>query len=99
MPVYQISQKKYAIEIVLRCNLFNWIISIKSDKPLDFDYMGLFNPKEVIPEVYCEGIPKDKVYGCYEENHSQFTINVWSKYEVYTFIFLLKKYLGIERKK
>ena len=99
LPVYQINLKKYGIEIVLRYNFYNWIISIKSDKPLDFDYMGLFNPSEVIPEVYCEGIPKDKVYGCYEENHSQFTIDIDSKYDLYTFIFLLKKYLGIERKK
>lgn len=99
LPVYQINLKKYGIEIVLRYNFYNWIISIKSDKPLDFDYMGLFNPSEVIPEVYCEGIPKDKIYGCYEENHSQFTIDIWSKYDLYTFIFLLKKYLGIGRKK
>lgn len=69
---------------MLRYNFYNWIISIKSDKPLDFDYMGLFNPSEVIPEVYCEGIPKDKIYGSYEENHSQFTIDIVSKYDLYT---------------
>lgn len=69
----------------------------KSDRPLDFDYMGLFNPTEEISYLYCEGFPKEKVYGCYEQNHSMFTIEFCSDYNLYTFIFLLKNYLGIKK--
>ena len=71
---------------------------VLSDRPLDFDYMGLFNPTEEISYLYCEGFPKEKVYGCYEQNHSMFTIEFCSDYNLYTFIFLLKNYLGIKKK-
>jgi len=99
LPVFQINLEKYGIEMVLRYNFYDWKISIKSDKPLDFDYMGLFNPTEEISHIYCEGFPKDKVYGSYEKNHSQFTIEIGSYYDLYTFVFLLKNYLGIKEEK
>lgn len=97
LPVFQINLEKYGIEMVLRYNFYDWKISVKSDKPLDFDYMGLFNPAEEISYLYCEGFPRDKVYGSYEHSHSQFTIEIGSHYNLYTFIFLLKNYLGIKR--
>lgn len=97
LPIYQINLEKYGIEMVLRYNFYDWKISIKSDKPLDFDCMGIFNLTEEIPAIYCEGFPKDKVYGSYENNHSQFTIEIRNHYDLYTFIFLLKNYLGIKR--
>ncbi len=97
LPVFQISLEKYGIEMVLRYNFYDWKISVKSDKSLDFDYMGLFNPTEEISYLYCEGFPRDKVYGSYEQSHSQFTIEIGSHYNLYTFIFLLKNYLGIKR--
>lgn len=97
LPVFQINLEKYGIEMVLRCNFYDWKISVKSDRPLDFDYMGLFNPTEEISYLYCEGFPKEKVYGCYEQNHSMFTIEFCSDYNLYTFIFLLKNYLGIKK--
>jgi len=97
LPVFQINLEKYGIEMVLRHNFYDWKISIKSDKPLNFDYMGLFNPTKRISSVYCEGFPNDKVYGSYEQSHLQFTIEIRSRYDLYTFIFLLKNYLGIKK--
>lgn len=97
LPVFQINLEKYGIEMVLRYNFYDWKISVKSEKPLDFDYMGLFNPTVDIPYLYCQGFPKDKVYGSYEQSHSRFTIGICSHYDLYTFIFLLKNYLGIKR--
>ncbi len=97
LPVFQINLEKYGIEMVLRYNFYDWKISVKSDRPLELDYMGLFDPTKEISAIYCEGFPKDKVYGSYEQNHSQFTIELRSDYELYTFMFLLKNYLGIKR--
>lgn len=97
LPVFQIMLEKYGIEMVLRYNFYDWKISVKSDEPLDFDYMGLFNPTQEISYFYCEGFPKDKVYGSYEQSHSQFTIEIGSDYDLYTFFFLLKNYLGIKK--
>lgn len=97
LPVYQINMETYGIEMILRYNFYDWKISVKSDKPLDFDYMGIFNPTKKISYFYCEGFPKEKVYDSYEQNHSQFTIEIVSYYDVYTFFFLLKNYLGIKK--
>lgn len=99
LPVYQINLKKYGVEIVFRHNFYDWKVSVKSDKPLEFDTMGIFSLTEEMPAVYCEGFPKDKVYGSYDNNHSQFTIELRDYYELYTFIFLLKNYLGITNKR
>lgn len=98
LPVFQINLKKYGIEMVLRYNFYDWKISVKSEKPLDFDFMELFNPTDKISYLYCEGFPKDKVYGSYNQSHSQFTIEIASHYDLYTFIFLLRNYLGIKKK-
>ena len=97
LPVYQITLEE-GVEIVIRSNFYDWKISIKSKRPLDFDFMGLFNPNEKVPHYYCEGFPKNKVYGSYAENHSEFTIALESKYKVYVFMFLLRNYLGIKGK-
>ena len=96
LPVFQITREDLGIEFVLRCNIYDWKISVKSKEPLNFDFMGLFDPKKVIDSVYCEGFPKDKIYGSYEQNNSQFTIEIGSEYNVYAFFFLLRNYLGIE---
>lgn len=97
LPVFQINLEKYGIEMVFRYNFYDWKISVKSDRPLDFDYMGLFNPTEEISYLCCDGFPRNKVYGSYEQSHSQFTIEIASHYNLYTFIFLLKNYLGIKK--
>lgn len=97
LPVFQFTLEKYGVEIILRDNFYDWKVSINSEKPLELDFMGLFDPTKVIPDVYCEGFPKDKVYGCYAQNHSQFTCEIESNYDLYTFFFLLKNYLGIKK--
>lgn len=96
LPVFQITRKDLGIEFVLRCNIYDWKISVKSEKPLNFDFMGLFDPKEVVNRYCCEGFPEDKIYGSYEQNNSEFTIEIGSEYNVYAFFFLLRKYLGIK---
>ena len=95
LPVYQINLKDYGIEIVLRYNFFNWIISVNSEKALDFDFMNIFNSGEEISYVYCEGFPREKVYGSYENDHSKFTFKIIDDRDLYVFFFLMKKYLGI----
>ena len=96
LPVYQINLEKYGMELVLRYNFYNWKLSVKSDKPLDFNHMNLFDPTKIIPDYNCEGFPKDKVYGSYEQSHCRFTVEFDSQFELYTYVFLLKNYLGIK---
>ena len=93
LPVYRLYITKYNLEIIIRANFYNWIISINSEKPLDFDCMELFEINKFIPDYYCEGFPKSKCYGSYESNHSKFTVDITSKYDVYTFFYLLNNCL------
>lgn len=95
LPVFQIKLEKYGIEIILRYNFYDWKVSVNSEKPLDFDFMGLFDENKEILSVYCEGFPLDKVYGSYKKNKSKFTIKISSHYNLYTFFYLLKNHLGI----
>lgn len=94
LPVYQIKIPKHGIEMILRYNFYDWKISIASNKPIECDFMGLFDTKQRIPAIYCEGFPENKVYGSYSENHSKFTFALNTEYNLYTFMFLLNKYLN-----
>lgn len=93
LPVYQINIPKYGIEIILRDNFYDWKVSIASKRALIFDFMGLFDTKKKIPAIYCEGFPEDKVYNSYSRNHHFFTFEIRNDYDLYTFMFLLSKYL------
>lgn len=96
LPVYQINLKDYGIEMVLRNNFYDWKASVKSEQPLDFDFMGLFDPSKEWDDCFCEGFPKDKVYGSYSSSCRQFTFEVNTHYELWTFAYLLSHYLGIK---
>lgn len=97
LPVYQLTLEEYGIEMVLSSDLFDhWAVSLHSNRPLELDCMGLFNPIALVSVSSCKGFPENKVYGCYADCHQQFTFTVESNYELYTFIFLLKNYLGIK---
>ncbi len=99
LPVFKIEREDYGIELILRCNIYDWKISVKSKKPLDCDFMDLFDTKKVVSKYCCEGFPKDKIYGSYEQDHSKFTVEISSDYNVYAFFLLLRNYLGIKNTK
>ena len=94
LPVYQINIKKYEVEVILSFNLYNWKVSIKSNTPLKFNTMGLFDLSRKIPSIYCDGFPENKVYGSYRQNSSRFTLELPTAYDLYTLMYLLKNYLS-----
>ena len=93
LPIYQFKSEIYGLEVILCDNFFNWKVSVNSKIPIDFDIMGLFDTEKAVPSHCCIGFPENKVYGSYDQNHSQFTFESFSNYNLYTFIFLLSKYL------
>ena len=103
LPVYQLlDYEKYGIEIILRNNFHDWKVSVKSDIPIEFTsnvYKKLFTPYEDFPYYACEGFPKDKVYGSYEQNHNEFTVEIRNNYNLYTFMLLLLENIENERNK
>lgn len=96
-PIYQFEIKEYGIKVILKADGHNWIISIDSPKPLDYDFMELFDPSYKEYPLTINDIPKEYAYDSFEENKSKFTIEINSQYKVYTFFYLLKHYLNIRK--
>ena len=95
LPVMLMDIKEYNIKIVLRYNFHNWKISVISKQNIDCDFKELFKEdNEPINSIYCEGFPKDLVFGRYCDNKKQFTIEIYDDYKLYTFMYLLRDYLN-----
>ena len=60
----------------MRYNFHDWKVSVSSPRDVKADFMGLFDPKERINAVYCEGFPTELVYGPYAENKREFTVEL-----------------------
>lgn len=91
LPVYQFKLEKYGLEITLRNNFYDWKVSINSQIPIEFDPMGLIDKNKTIS--FCEGFPTGKLYGSYNSNHSQFTFEIRTNYDLYTYFYLLNNYI------
>lgn len=92
LPVMEIDLPTYKFKMIFRDNFYNWNISIESEQEVIFDHKGLIND-EAYHYCYCEGFPKDKIYGKYQESKNRFTICIDSDYQLYVFLFLLKDWL------
>jgi hypothetical protein len=78
--------------MVVRNNFTNWKVSINSEEEIICDFMELFDPQEKEKSVYCEGFHWQDVYGPYSENKKQFTLNLDSTYDFYTFLYILQNH-------
>lgn len=92
-PVYQIELEDFDVTLTISSDTKNWIVSVKSDKELRFDYMELFNPYEKIDLKEYLGIPKRSIYGSYSESKKNFSVKFNSIYRVYMFVFLMMHHL------
>lgn len=75
LPVFNIRLAD-GTAFTLRYNFHNWKVSVDSSRNVDADFMGLFDPVLQIHSVYCEGFPKELVYGPYAESKRQFTVEL-----------------------
>ncbi len=77
---------------VLRCNYYDWKVSISSPKGIYIDPKGFFVPESQHSSVSCEGFPDELVFGSYSTNQKQFTIALSSSnYELYTFFHMFAR--------
>ena len=89
LPVMEMDLSKIGLKIVLRNNFYDWCISVESENEVDCDFMGLITDQK----GYFEGFPSDRIYKNYSENNKKnFSVVLNDKYEVYTFVYLLRNW-------
>ena len=89
LPVMEMDLSKIGLKVILRCNFYDWCISVESQRDVECSFAGL----EIIEKGYFEGFPKERIYEEYsEKNKKNFSIVLRDEYEVYTFVFLLKRF-------
>lgn len=97
LPVYQINLKNQGVTLIMRDNFYNWKVTVESAKPIECDFIGIFDPdhpKRDEIKLYCEGFPANKIFGSYNDDHSKFTVSFDNDYQLYTFAFILANYLN-----
>lgn len=89
LPVFRIELPD-GTAFIMRYNFHNWKVSVNSPKDVEADFMDLFDPEARIHDVYCEGFPKNMVYGPYSKNKRQFTLELApGEHRVFTFFWIL----------
>lgn len=94
LPVYHIYLKEYNTNIIMRCNFYDWKISI--DTPYKITGIeDFFEEEKPISPCYCEGFKVSQVFGMHKNNNKKFTIELPDdRYLVHTFFYVLKKSLN-----
>ena len=90
LPVMEMDMSKIGLNIILRYNFYDWCISVESNDVVNCDFMGLVTGQK----GYFEGFPTDRIYDNYSsQNNKQFSVVLNNKYQVYTFMFLLRNWV------
>ena len=95
LPVYEILWR--GCRFTLRYNFYDWKISVESPVELfPINFFGLFAIGKNIHSVYCEGFPKERVFGSFLENRKKFTIAIDGRYYyIFSFFWILQGFFGI----
>jgi len=96
LPVFQFELPS-GIIITMRYNFHDWKVSVNSPTEVEADFMGLFNASEAYSSVYFEGFPSDLVYGSFDENKAQFSIELYDNHRLFTFFWILGAKMGLHK--
>jgi hypothetical protein len=94
LPVYQIRLAN-GLVITMRDNFYEWKVSFDSPHPIEIDPMGLFDPDKSCHRCYFQGFPEELIYGSYNENKGQFSVEIGHEYRLYTLLHLVARSLPI----
>lgn len=94
LPVYEIVWR--GLTIRMRYNFHNWVVSVECRSGWSVhDHFGdLFHREVALNPIYAEGFKDEWVHGAYSETHDGFpgfTVVLNSRYEVWTFCWLLRQ--------
>lgn len=104
LPVYQIERADLGLTVTMRCNFYNWKLSVQGERPIEADFSGLFyttppiepdytgNP---LSAVYFEGFPSELVFGYYEASDKrQWSAELHEDNALWTALYLVMRALG-----
>jgi len=87
LPVYHIKLNN-GVEFILRNNFYDWKVTVISPISLMLDDELFSNTDDIAP-CYCEGFENEWVLSnyCKDTNNKKFTVEIYSRYLLYTFFF------------
>lgn len=95
LPVYYIYLSDIlGIDFVLRHNFYDWKLSVISNYPITCNFEGLISDNyKPIQSIYCEGFPKEFVFGTYAMDNYKFTVEVPDTYKLHSLFWVISKYI------
>jgi hypothetical protein len=91
LPVCKYSFYDGDLEVIVRCNFRDWVVSVNSKETLNiWITKDIFDPEAKIDDCMCEGIPEEYIYDIFKNDKNKFTFRIYSVYSLYAFLYLVK---------
>lgn len=98
LPIVEILHPS-GLKITIKYDLFDWVISIDSQKPVAANFGDLFDPDHHVLYSNFFGLTEDRIFPEYGIDHFRFSVRLQNEYEAYTFFWILGEALRLRRKK
>ena len=97
LPVFHITMPN-GDEFVMRYNFYDWKVSVRAKELIEADFMGLFDSFVRVNSCYCEGFSPEWVFGSYNNNRLEFTIEFGNNYHLFVFFWIYFQRVASKRK-
>jgi hypothetical protein len=89
LPVYLIDAPARGWQVIMRHNFHDWKISLISEEPIPADVMRAVLTYTPIIPMWCEGFKEEWVFGPFETNAREITVELPDQFMVWTFFWEL----------
>lgn len=81
------------VVFTIRDNFHDYKISVSSPFPIKLNFSDLIGKqnKDFLNACYFEGFPPDRIFGTFEENNKQFSVELFSSELVFTLLRLISR--------
>jgi hypothetical protein len=94
LPIFHIGVVDYRLQMILANNFHSWNVSVQSDIPLPDDLVeGIFDKRENIGSYCFCKFPTGFDFKSFSADPRRFSFSVNSDYYLFTFCFLVKRFL------
>jgi len=96
LPVYELNHYDAELKLIMRNNFYDWKVSVTSTRPIKANFGNIFDPKQPVPSVYCQGFLDSWIFGPYAENPKQFTVEIKDRNELFICLWLIGQALKLQ---